>query len=687
MTAATGGAGAAVFRRARALANPHESVAKSVFVNRSAVKLANLDALLLLVRRRDGKDDKDGKDGVDHDDGDKVDDASWPSSAWADARARRSLRFADLCAGPGGFVEYLLWRWATTAAAAASSSSSYSLRPAVRGFGMTLRGDQDMACERFHAAARGLLSTAAPPAPKTTAAAATAEFTALYGADGSGDVTDPANVEHFARAVRAALEGEDEDDQDDQDKENEEEEGGDGRPRRRTRTRKRDGVDLVVADGGFSCKGDELHQEEHGKALLVGQVLAALLVLKTDASRDRARRVCGDFIVKTFSQRHPVTVGVLYLLRRCFARIAVVKPVASRPANAERYVVAQGFCGRRSRSRRRGGEGGGGFGGIGEGLHAEADKTDADTVTGAADAVAAHLARVLGTLWEQKRAAVDAEAEACARRRRRRRWRRRLKRRATVESTSAAALSSHTRPPCGFEPLARRVRRGDADVRAVVRLAALMADGALCDYVLQANITLDARQESSLLRIEAVADLLRMAGARQTEESADNEGDEPSPAAMLSDEARDCLRRWRLPEPGSEKAAATATATAGVSGIGKPERESPKQPKRKGGRPAFELLLVVGLVAAVRLELLDGLLAVLLVVVLKPLCSCHVNKKTRTHTTRERGDKRNRARDTLLTFVAKVADSGDGDGTEDATEYFLALCVVVELGKGWGEVE
>ena len=49
------------------------------------------------------------------------------TSAAAPASARELYYFADVCAGPGGFCEYLLWR------------RLYS----CHGFGITLRGRQD----------------------------------------------------------------------------------------------------------------------------------------------------------------------------------------------------------------------------------------------------------------------------------------------------------------------------------------------------------------------------------------------------------------------------------------------------------------------------------------------------------------------------------------------------------------
>jgi len=72
------------------------------------------------------------------------------------------LYFADVCAGPGGFTEYVLWRKGWTA----------------KGFGFTLRSSNDFKLEDFYAAS-----------PET--------FEPCYGQDNDGDVYKPHNIAHF----------------------------------------------------------------------------------------------------------------------------------------------------------------------------------------------------------------------------------------------------------------------------------------------------------------------------------------------------------------------------------------------------------------------------------------------------------------------------------------------------------
>ncbi|KAJ3175333.1 FtsJ methyltransferase domain-containing protein 2 [Geranomyces variabilis] len=244
--------------RARCRANPYEAIGKSVFVNRSAVKMANLDAACGLLR-------------------------PWPSppleagaadeAGTAEAHAN-AFTFADICAGPGGFAEYILWR-------SVQQPGGFQ----CRGWGMTLRGPQDFALADMNPDLH-----------------ATERFTPIYGADNTGDIYKEVNIIAFAEKVQ-----------------------------RETADRGGGGVDLVTADGGLNVDGDELHQEDHLRQLVLCQVLTMFLTLRKG----------GDFAIKVFDLYAPFTVQLVYILFRHFTKIAIVKPFTSRPANAERYIVCK----------------------------------------------------------------------------------------------------------------------------------------------------------------------------------------------------------------------------------------------------------------------------------------------------------------------------------------------------------
>jgi cap1 methyltransferase len=53
-------------------------------------------------------------------------------------------------------------------------------------------------------------------------------------------------------------------------------------------------------------------------------------------------RVGGNFVCKLFDLFTPFSVGLVYLMYLCFDSISIHKPVTSRPANSERYIICKG---------------------------------------------------------------------------------------------------------------------------------------------------------------------------------------------------------------------------------------------------------------------------------------------------------------------------------------------------------
>ncbi|OUC44802.1 ribosomal RNA large subunit methyltransferase J, partial [Trichinella nativa] len=184
-------------RSARSRANPFELIKSAIFQNRAAIKLANLDALVDF-QLTDPKD-ADGNSIVPNV-------AEYPELFY----------FADVCSGPGGFTEYVLWKRGWNA----------------HGFGMTLRNDCDFRLDKF---------TASSPVM----------FEAFYGEDGidgDGDITKGSNLESFSNFV--------------------------------LKNTDQKGVHLFMADGGFSVVGEEILQEVLSKRIYLCQSLCGLLVLR-----------------------------------------------------------------------------------------------------------------------------------------------------------------------------------------------------------------------------------------------------------------------------------------------------------------------------------------------------------------------------------------------------------------------
>uniref|UniRef100_A0A6J0T072 Cap-specific mRNA (nucleoside-2'-O-)-methyltransferase 1 n=1 Tax=Pogona vitticeps TaxID=103695 RepID=A0A6J0T072_9SAUR len=235
-------------RRARTRSNPYEMIRGVFFLNRAAMKMANLDYVFdfMFTNPKDSHGIPLIKD-----------------------RGAELLYFADVCAGPGGFSEYILWRKKWHA----------------KGFGMTLKGPNDFKLEDFYAASSELFEP----------------YYGEGGIEGDGDITRPENITAFQNFV-----------QDNTDHK---------------------GVHFLMADGGFSVEGQENIQEILSKQLTLCQFLTGLSVIRTG----------GHFLCKTFDLFTPFSIGLVYLLYCCFERMSIFKPVTSRPANSERYVVCRGL--------------------------------------------------------------------------------------------------------------------------------------------------------------------------------------------------------------------------------------------------------------------------------------------------------------------------------------------------------
>ena len=118
-------------------------------------------------------------------------------------------------------------------------------------------------------------------------------------------------------------------------------------------------VGLVTADGGVDLEGEwnedvipdivgshlqllEDNQETLTSPLLVAECLIALVVC--DRMFDRGPdsggiKSGGNFVLKVFNTTTRVSAETIYVLTRCFKQVYCFKPVSSRPANSERYVV------------------------------------------------------------------------------------------------------------------------------------------------------------------------------------------------------------------------------------------------------------------------------------------------------------------------------------------------------------
>ncbi|VDM17790.1 unnamed protein product [Hydatigera taeniaeformis] len=188
------------------------------------------------------------------------------------------LHFADICAGPGGFSEYLTWRRGHPL----NSTSSPHYFPRIRGYGMTLVGPCDFKMDKFIAG------------PAET-------FHPFYGSAKDGDITKWENLASFAQFVAHNT--------------------GDK------------GVHVVMADGGFDVSDCYNLQEVKSKHIYLCQCLCALTLLRPG----------GCFITKLFDIFTDFSVDLIWLMSHVFKSISLIKPISSRPANSERYLLCEGL--------------------------------------------------------------------------------------------------------------------------------------------------------------------------------------------------------------------------------------------------------------------------------------------------------------------------------------------------------
>ncbi|XP_012281149.1 cap-specific mRNA (nucleoside-2'-O-)-methyltransferase 1 [Orussus abietinus] len=230
-------------RRAHMRCNPFETIRGAFFLNRAAVKMANIDKACDFMFTNANVLDRNGL----------------PN------KCNELLYFADVCAGPGGFSEYVLYRKKWHA----------------KGFGFTLKKENDFKLDDFYAG------------PCET-------FHPYYGPKDDGNVFDSENQRAFRDLIMRQTKGV--------------------------------GVHFMMSDGGFSVKDRENIQEILSQQLYLCQCLVSLMIVRDG----------GHFVTKLFDIFTPFSVGLVYLMYRCFSEVCLFKPNSSRPANSERYLICKG---------------------------------------------------------------------------------------------------------------------------------------------------------------------------------------------------------------------------------------------------------------------------------------------------------------------------------------------------------
>lgn len=92
-------------------------------------------------------------------------------------------------------------------------------------------------------------------------------------------------------------------------------------------------MEFVTGDGGFDFSDDFNRQELCILPLLVAQICYALCLQKKE----------GTFVLKIFDCFLKPTVDLLYLLSSFYEKVYLTKPLTSRMANSEKYLVCENF--------------------------------------------------------------------------------------------------------------------------------------------------------------------------------------------------------------------------------------------------------------------------------------------------------------------------------------------------------
>lgn len=92
---------------------------------------------------------------------------------------------------------------------------------------------------------------------------------------------------------------------------------------------------LVTCDGGFDYSNDFNNQEINSFKIIFAELTTSLYILEEG----------GSMICKMFDLFTKCSIQIIYLFTLLFKNVYITKPVTSRPANSEKYIVSTGFKG------------------------------------------------------------------------------------------------------------------------------------------------------------------------------------------------------------------------------------------------------------------------------------------------------------------------------------------------------
>ena len=119
-----------------------------------------------------------------------------------------------------------------------------------------------------------------------------------YGEDGSGNLYNVENIKHFVKHVNCKM-------------------------------------DLVTGDAGFDFSDNFNNQERMSLRIIFCEIVTALSI----------QNIGGSFICKFFDTYNNMTIHFINLLSFFYKDVYLTKPLTSRPANSEKYLLCKNFKG------------------------------------------------------------------------------------------------------------------------------------------------------------------------------------------------------------------------------------------------------------------------------------------------------------------------------------------------------
>ena len=92
---------------------------------------------------------------------------------------------------------------------------------------------------------------------------------------------------------------------------------------------------LVTCDGGFDYSNDFNNQERNSRKIIYAEITTTFLIQEKG----------GTMVCKMFDLFTYFSLQIIYLLTIFYENVYIIKPVTSRPANSEKYIIACGFKG------------------------------------------------------------------------------------------------------------------------------------------------------------------------------------------------------------------------------------------------------------------------------------------------------------------------------------------------------